>query len=255
MEYTIHKLSRLAGVTPRTLRYYDEIGLLSPARKNSSNYRIYGQKEVDALQQILFFKELGFDLDTIARVMKDSSFNRLEALYHHLEELEQKKRNMELLIANIKKTIHQEERGIQMTDKEKFEGLKKNLVKENEDTYGREVANAYGKEVLEETGKKVLSLSKMEFEEMKKLEAEIKDLLHKAVRDGQSPKGDAGRTVAKLHRSWLMYTWNQYTPDIHRELARLYVSDSRFTQYYDKELKGCAEFLKDAVLEHIDAGI
>ncbi|MDX5641042.1 MerR family transcriptional regulator, partial [Clostridioides difficile] len=59
MEYTVQKLSKLAGISTRTLRYYDEIGLLKPLKINSSGYRIYGQNEVNKLQQILFYRELG----------------------------------------------------------------------------------------------------------------------------------------------------------------------------------------------------
>ena len=67
MEYTVQKLGYLAGVSTRTLRYYDVIGLLKPARINSSGYRIYGQSEVDRLQQILFYRELGVSLEGITR--------------------------------------------------------------------------------------------------------------------------------------------------------------------------------------------
>jgi DNA-binding transcriptional MerR regulator len=63
MEYTVQKLSRLAGVSPRTLRYYDQIGLLKPARISSSGYRIYGREQVDRLQQILLYREMGVDLE------------------------------------------------------------------------------------------------------------------------------------------------------------------------------------------------
>ncbi len=65
MEYTVRKLAQIAGVSTRTLRYYDEIGILKPARINSSGYRIYGQKEVNLLQQILFYRELGVNLKNI----------------------------------------------------------------------------------------------------------------------------------------------------------------------------------------------
>ena len=65
MEYTIQKLAHLAGISTRTLRYYDQIGLLSPARTNEAGYRIYGAKEVDVLQQILFYKEMGLELARI----------------------------------------------------------------------------------------------------------------------------------------------------------------------------------------------
>gem|GEM_PF-6778308 len=65
LEYTVQKLAQLAGISSRILRYYDEIGILRPARINSSEYRIYGRNEVDKLQQILFYRELGFSLEKI----------------------------------------------------------------------------------------------------------------------------------------------------------------------------------------------
>lgn len=64
MEYTVQKLGRLAGISTRTLRYYDEIGILKPARINSSGYRIYGQTEVERLQQIMLYREMGVNLDS-----------------------------------------------------------------------------------------------------------------------------------------------------------------------------------------------
>ncbi|MDP4158116.1 MAG: MerR family transcriptional regulator, partial [Bacillota bacterium] len=71
MEFTVQSLGKLAGVSTRTLRYYDEIGILKPARINSSGYRIYGQREVDRLQQILFYRELGVSLEDIKKIITD----------------------------------------------------------------------------------------------------------------------------------------------------------------------------------------
>lgn len=80
MEYTIQGLAKLAGISTRTLRYYDQIGLLSPKRVKANGYRVYGRKEVDALQQILFFKELGLDLTTISQIMKITKMRQEEKL-------------------------------------------------------------------------------------------------------------------------------------------------------------------------------
>jgi len=77
LEYTIKKLARLSGTTPRTLRYYDEIGLLKPAIINSSGYRIYGEKELNILQQILFYRELGVSLHEIKRIITSTTFDRI----------------------------------------------------------------------------------------------------------------------------------------------------------------------------------
>lgn len=112
MEYTVHQLANLAGVTARTLRYYDQIGLLKPATINSSGYRIYREEEVDRLQQILFYRELGVNLNDIKNIITSPLFNRLEALKEHRARLIDEKKRIELLIANVEKTIAMMEGGL-----------------------------------------------------------------------------------------------------------------------------------------------
>ncbi|MEZ2734805.1 MerR family transcriptional regulator, partial [Aneurinibacillus aneurinilyticus] len=118
MEYTVQKLARLAGITSRTLRYYDEIGILKPARINSSGYRIYGQAEVDRLQQILFYRELDVDLESIKKIVNSPSFDDVKALKEHREKLLTKREQLNLLIANVDKTLAVREGRMTMSDKE-----------------------------------------------------------------------------------------------------------------------------------------
>lgn len=106
----------MAGIRTRTLRYYEEIGILKPARINSSGYRIYGQKEVDQLQQILFYKELGVNLERISEIVTTSAFDEVMTLKEHREKLFEKRVQLDLLIANVNKTIASKERGIMMKD-------------------------------------------------------------------------------------------------------------------------------------------
>jgi DNA-binding transcriptional MerR regulator len=87
MEYTINKLAQIAGVSKRTLRYYEEMGLLTPSRVSSNGYRIYGQREVDLLQQILFYRELGVSLDEIKTIVCTKNFDGRAALENHLTAL------------------------------------------------------------------------------------------------------------------------------------------------------------------------
>jgi DNA-binding transcriptional MerR regulator len=87
MEYSSNRLTKISGVSARTLRFYDEIGLLKPKRVASSGYRIYGQCEVDSLQQILFYRELGFSLDEIKNFLTSPDLNHEHAYQGHLAEL------------------------------------------------------------------------------------------------------------------------------------------------------------------------
>ena len=105
MEYTINKLAKLAGLSTRTLRWYDECGLLKPQRIHTNGYRIYGQAEVDRLQQILFYRELGVALSEIGRILESEDFDTQRALEAHLQALYLKKEQLERLIANAEKSI------------------------------------------------------------------------------------------------------------------------------------------------------
>jgi DNA-binding transcriptional MerR regulator len=124
MEYTVQKLGQLAGVSTRTLRYYDEIGILKPARINSSGYRIYGQEEVDRLQQILFYKELGVGLEQIKDILCDPAFDASAALQTHYNELLDRKKQLERLIANVEKTIAAQKERLSCQIKKSLKALK-----------------------------------------------------------------------------------------------------------------------------------
>ena len=105
MEYTVKELSKISGISTRTLRYYDQIELLVPPRLNSNGYRIYGDNEVDILQQILFYRELGVSLGEIKKLLSFPDGEKEKALQEHLTELVRKKARIETLIDNVSDTI------------------------------------------------------------------------------------------------------------------------------------------------------
>jgi len=246
MEYTVQKLSRMAGISTRTLRYYDEIGILRPARINSSGYRIYGTSQVDTLQQILFYRELGISLDNIKDIITNSSFDSAEALKEHLGKLLSKKEQLEILIANVEKTIAASEGRISMSDKEKFEGFKQKMIDENEEKYGSEIREKYGKETINESNKKMKNMTKDEYEKIQKLSEEVNEALRLAFENGD-PAGELSQKACELHKEWLLKFWPKYSKEAHMGLAQMYVDDERFTKYYDKIAPGCAVFLRDAM--------
>lgn len=246
MEYTVQKLVRLAGISTRTLRYYDEIGILKPARINSSGYRIYGQNEVDRLQQILFYRELGVSLDNIKKIISAPSFDSVEALRQHHIKLLEKKKQLETLIMNVEKTIAMSEGRIKMSDQEKFEGFKQKLIDENEEKYGKEVREKYGDETVDKSNAYFKNMSKEDFDKMEALSVQIMETLAEAFKTGD-PAGSLGQKVAELHKQWISMCWGHYDKEAHAGLAQMYVDDERFTAYYDKEQPGQAEFLRDAI--------
>ena len=247
MEYTIKALADLAGVTPRTLRWYDRQGLLRPLRTTETGYRIYGSQEVNRLQDILFYRELGLELAAIRRILDDPAFDRQAALRSHLRELEARRDRLSDLILTVRKTIDETRGGTKMSDKEKFEAFKRGAVEANEARYGREIREKYGDETVDRANARVLALTEEEHGRWTTLGEEIKAALARAVRAGADPAGEEGRRIATLHRQWLSYSWEAYTPQAHRGLGELYTADERFTAYYDGEAPGCAAFLRDAI--------
>jgi len=247
MEYTVQKLSKLAGVSTRTLRYYDEIEILKPARINSSGYRIYGENEVNRLQQIMFYRELGISLDNIKNIITSPTFDEASALVEHREKLLDKREQIDRLIANVEKTIALTEGRINMTDKEKFEGFKQKMIDDNEKQYGKEIREKYGNDTVEKSNKKLKGMTEEQFEALTNLEKQVKETLVEAFKTGD-PAGDLAQKAADLHKQWLTYSWPQYSKEAHAGLAQMYVDDERFTAYYDKEQPGTAIFLRDAIL-------
>ena len=246
MEYTVQKLGRMAGVSTRTLRYYDEIGILKPARINSSGYRIYGKAEVDRLQQILFYRELGVSLEGIMDIIASPSFDHARALQKHRERLLAKREQLDLLIANVDKTLAAAEGRIEMSDREKFEGFKQKLIDDNEKKYGKEIREKYGADQVEKSNKKVKNMTEEQYAEVEKLSAGVMNTLKEAFKTGD-PAGELAQKAADLHRQWLCYFWDSYTKEAHAGVAQMYVDDERFTIYYDKEQPGMAAFLRDAI--------
>lgn len=250
MEYTVQKLARISGVSGRTLRYYDQIGLLKPARINSSGYRIYGEKEVDLLQQILFYRELEVSLEEIKNIINEPTYDQTEALKTHFKKLAQKRAHLDKLMATVKMTIASKEGGIPMQDKDKFAAFKEELIEENEQNYGKEIREKYGKETVEASNAKLRGMNEADFKAMNDLGEEIFVLLEKAYATGD-PASDLAQEVAAKHKQWLLYSWESYSKEAHAGLAEMYVADERFTAYYDKAVKGGTKFLRDAILIYL----
>ncbi|KEO82413.1 MerR family transcriptional regulator [Tumebacillus flagellatus] len=251
MEYTVQKLGQLAGISTRTLRYYDEIGILKPARINSSGYRIYGQAEVNTLQQILFYRELGLSLESIREIITDPGFDGTRALQEHREQLLDKRKQLDLLIANVEKTIASTEGRLHMSDQEKFEGFKQKMIEENEQKYGKEIREKYGDDAVNKSNAKVQNMTPEQHAEITRLSEELADTLAQAFQTGD-PASDLAQKAADLHKRWLMFYWTDYSPEAHAGLAQMYVDDERFTAHYDAKQPGTAAFLRDAI--HIYTG-
>lgn len=247
MRYSIREVSELAGVSARTLRYYDEIGLLKPLEISETGYRYYGEQELTLLQQILFYRERGLELKQIQKIIYQSDFDVMRALQEHLLDLEAKKKHMESLIFTVEQTIRSMKGECEMSDKEKFQAFKERIVRENEEKHGAEIREKYGDDEMDSANWKMLNMTEEEFERFQNLGKEINTQLEEAVRTGEKPESEKGKRIVLLHKEWLGKTWKQYTKETHIAIGNMYISDERFKLYYDKEVAGCATFLEKAI--------
>lgn len=250
MEYTVKGISELSGVTPRTLRWYDKLGLLKPGRTTGAGYRLYSPAEVDRLQQILFYRELGLPLGEIRDILDAPDFDRQGALQSHLLTLRQRRERLDVLIGTVERTLRQEKGEIIMSDREKFEGFKRELAEENDRLYGAEAREKYGAGPVEDSRKKLMGLTPEQFRRWQELDRELREGLAAGVRAGEDPSGAEGKRLAGIHRQWLAVLMPDCDDARQAGLGELYVTDERFTAYYDGEVPGCARFLRDAILAY-----
>lgn len=246
-EYTVRTLSKLAGVSPRTLRHYDALGLLRPAGTKVSGYRFYGPTELERLQRILFYRELGLPLEGIRKALDAPGYDDLAALREHRRALVERWRRTEALVELLDRTISEKEGRIRMNDQERFKAFQKDLVESNERKYGAEARRKYGDEVFDASNRKVLAMDEVKMKEAQDLASAVVEKFLAAFESGD-PAGPLAREGAEMHRRWLCLYWKKYTKAAHAGLVRMYVEDSRFTAYYDQHRPGLAAFLRDSVL-------
>ncbi|MDY4040945.1 MAG: MerR family transcriptional regulator [Collinsella sp.] len=252
---SVGEVSDLTGLTVRTLHHWDEIGLLRAPRGRNC-YRSYGAPELDRLQQILLYRDAGVPLDEIRRILDDPAFSVREALQGHLARLEGERRRTDRLIASVKGTLARMEGGRDMSERQRFEALKREVIEENERHYGREVRERHGDEAMDAANARMLGMSEEEWRATQELEERVLSLLAEAMDAGDATSALAGE-LSDLHGAWVSRHWSHgtYTPEAHIGLARMYRADARFKAYYDERVRpGATDFLVAAIEARDGAG-
>lgn len=246
--YSPAELAAMSGVSVRTLHHYDQIGLLTPARE-PNGYRSYSPSDVQRLQQVLLFRACGLELAEIKRVLDSPGFSQKEALGAHLAELKRRRQNLDTLIATVERTLADLKGGNTMSDRERFEGLRKEKVERNERMHGAEVRRRWGDEMADAANERILSMDEDAWNTMEELEEAIKEQLRAAMATGDPESAESGKLVA-MHARWLEMHWpaGTYTPEAHRGMGQMYAADERFRSYYDGACgDGAAQLLCDAI--------
>lgn len=247
--YTVKQLSDMAKVSIRTLHHYDKIGLLKPCTRTGAGYRLYGEKELLRLQQILFFRELDLALEDIQRILDDPEFDVLEALQGHRRQLVRMPERLDVLLRTIDRTIVQLKTDNAMITPEE---LYKGFSREEAEAINKEVDEKYPGEVVEESRERMSKMTRREWEhrqqEGEEIEKELASLMDREPSDPQV------QSAVGRHYGWI----NKFyacTKEIYQGLGKLYVSDERFRKHYDKHRPGMADFLNAAMQIYADKAL
>jgi MerR family transcriptional regulator, thiopeptide resistance regulator len=236
---TVKKLASLAGVTPRTLRYYDRIGLLKPAAVGSNGYRQYGKESILRLQQILFYRELDIPLEVIRDLITRPDFDVVRALQAHRASLQERSKRLDTLVETIDKTIDFLEGKRDMNNEDFFEGW----TEEKQPEFEQEIRQKYGEHAMDE----VIDWNSYPKEKkaviMAEGEANMQSMAFLMYLPPNSP--EVQEAVARWHKHMKYF----YDPSIERMrgLGQMYVDDPRFHAMYEKVRKGLALFMKQAI--------
>ncbi len=247
-KYSVKALSKLAGVSARTLHYYDQIGLLKPFIRTEAKYRFYGREQLVRLQQILFYKELDFSLQEIGDILDDPEFDLLSALKNHKTALKERRQRIDTLIETINKTIHYQFKNqkTMLKPEELYDGLPKETAK----AYRKEAIKKYGKQAVETSEKSLMKLTKKQIEDLKQEQKQVfSDLFalrNKGISSNQVQEA-ISRHYINTRQFWGTHGSSDRQLDQYLGLSRLYKADERFTMVDNLPQPEFAKFLCDAI--------
>jgi MerR family transcriptional regulator, thiopeptide resistance regulator len=244
MSYEVGSAARLAGVTVRTLHHYDQIGLLRPSDRTPAGYRRYDEADLERLGRILFYRELGFDLERI-RKMLDGETIGLDHLRRQHGLLKERIARLEGMVRSVEKAMEAQAMGISLTPEERLEifgGF-------DPDEHAAEAERSWGDtDAYRESRRRASAYSKADWQRHAALSKAIDERLARALAAGLPTDGEEAMAAAEAHRALIDDWFYPCSPEMHIGLAEMYVSDPRFTATFEQLAPGLARYLHDAIV-------
>lgn len=243
---TVNTVAKITGITIRTLHYYDQIGLLSPSSVSSAKYRFYSNEDLDRLQQILFFKEVGFNLKEIKAIMSAPVYSKEEALKKHIEILLLKRKRIDELIGLIDKTLRGE-------SKINFSAFNEDKIIELQKHYHQEVLERWGNTTAYQQYKNKYADTEKD-KEWQLLDNAAREIFGKIFQHiDEAPNSKSVQAIIHEWRNFISANYYDCSIEMLRYLGVLYISDKRFSNtinsYGDKRL---SEFISQAITIYCD---
>jgi DNA-binding transcriptional MerR regulator len=242
--YTVGRIAALSGVTVRTLHHYDDIGLLTPTGRSTAGYRQYDEADLERLQQVLFYRELGFPLEEIVRLLNDPGTDASEHLRRQRRLLTERYSRLHRMIVAVDKALEAKQMNVHLTPEERFEVFgdfdPEQHAEEAEATWGDTEAYA-------QTRRRTGAYTKRDWAQSRTEAEAVEQQLAAAMHRGVGPDDAEAMDLAEAHREHVTRWFYVCTYDIHRGLGRTYVTDPRFTAYYERVAPGLAQYVHDAI--------
>jgi DNA-binding transcriptional MerR regulator len=252
--YTVGRVADLSGVTIRTLHHYDEIGLLSPGGRSAAGYRIYEDSDIERLQRILFYRELGFSLEEIATIVDDPRTDAIGHLRRQRGLLTERVERLNTMVRAIDYEMEARTMNIKLTPEERLEVFGEFRPED----HAEETERRWGEtEAYKESHRRVSGYAKEDWQRLKAEEEEIRTRLAAAFGVGLAPDSEEAMAAVEAHRRHISRWFYECSHEMHRGLTEMYVSDERFRSHYDTRTPGLANFIRQAALanaERAEAG-
>jgi DNA-binding transcriptional MerR regulator len=249
MALTVSQVSKLSGVTVRTLHHYDEIGLLRPTARSRAGYRLYGDDDLQKLQQILFFRELQFPLEEILRIVRDPDFDLRSALVMQRQLLSERAVKVRALIEAVDAALESLEKGTAMTREEMFEVFGDFDPNQYED----EARQKWGHtEAYKESARRTKRYGKKEWQALQAESGAALTEMVELMKAGRKPQDPAAMEAAEKQRLHIDKWFYPCSHQMHRMLGEMYLQDERFTQFYERIAPGLAAYNRDAIVANAD---
>ena len=245
MSYTVCQVAELAGVTVRTLHHYDAIGLLAPRARTRTGHRRYTVADLERLQQILFYRELGLPLEEIAALLDDPYADAAAHLRRQRRLLTQRIARLQAMVAAVERALEAQTMGISLTPEERFEVFGDFRPEE----YAPEAVQRWGEsEAFKESQRRTARYGKDDWLRISAESGAIEQGFTEALTAGLATDSARALELAEAHRQHISRWFYDLGYAMHRGLAEMYIADPRFAEHYDRIAPGLARFVHDAIL-------
>ncbi len=249
---TVGQVADELGVTVRTLHHYDGIGLVRPSERSRAGYRLYTGADLERLQHVVVYRRLGFSLEEIAELLEATGSDLQAHLLRQRATVIDRLSDLHDLVDAIDRALEKERMGMQLTPHEQKE-LFGGVFAEHQEEYAAEAEERWGDtDAWKQSSARTASCTKADWEAIKAEMDEVNAAAVAALRSGEPATSEAAMDAAERARQHMERWFYDVSPQFHRNLGDMYVSDPRFTTTYEDLAPGLAAYLRDAIHANAD---